>query len=159
MNNFSLRPLSVFSCICFSTFAHAELAIDKNLKSGEQVYGQVCIACHETGVAHAPKFKDNVAWAPLISEGQAVLTSHAWVGVRAMPAKGGNPDLHLVEFSRAVAYMASNSGGDWQEPDASMMKQIMKETENRLDKSIREAQAMKKELHNLIEVQDSKSQQ
>jgi cytochrome c5 len=158
MNNYSFRQLSVSLSICFSTFANAELYIDKNLKSGEQVYNQVCFACHESGIAHAPKFKDNVAWAPLISEGQAVLTGHAWVGVRGMPAKGGSPDLNLVEFSRAVAYMASNSGGDWQEPDVSMMKKIMKETEKRLDKSIQEAEAMKKELHNLIKMQGSKSQ-
>ena len=50
---------------------------DDKLRTGEQVYRQTCVACHESGVAHAPKFKDAQAWAPLIQEGQAVLTGHA----------------------------------------------------------------------------------
>jgi len=118
----------------------------ETLKSGNQVYTEVCSACHDTGVASAPKFGDKEAWAPLISEGQAVLTSHAWVGVRAMPAKGGNPELKLLEFARGVAWMTRAAGSDWKDPDAKTMRAITKEAEKRLDFSIREAQAMKKEL-------------
>lgn len=121
------------------------------LKTGEQVYQQVCIACHETGVAHAPKLGDKAAWAPLIEEGQGVLTAHAWVGVRAMPAKGGQPDLALEEFSRAVAWMARDAGADWQDPDTRMMRTIRKEAEKRLDVDIRERQKMRAELHRLNE--------
>jgi len=120
-------------------------------KSGEQVYEGVCQACHGSGVAGAPKFKDAVAWKPLIEEGQPVLTAHAWVGVRAMPQKGGNPDLKLAEFSRAVAYMARGAGGDWADPDAAMMRKIAKEAEDRLEKTIRDAQKMKRELHEMGE--------
>lgn len=141
----------VFIASLFAQTAQAELPVSGNLKSGEQVYNEVCSACHESGVAHAPKFKDKKAWAPLIAEGQDVLTGHAWVGVRAMPARGGNPDLRFVEFARATAYMASNAGGDWKDPDAKMMRKIMREAEKRLDKSITEAKAMKKELHRLIQ--------
>jgi cytochrome c5 len=129
--------------------AQAQLTISPNLKSGEQVYKEICSACHETGVAHAPRFQDKEAWAPLIAEGQHVLTGHAWVGVRAMPARGGNPDLKLVEFARGVAWMANHSGADWKEPDVAMMRKILKEAEGRLDVAIRDAQAMKKELHRL----------
>src|SRR5688572_6927898 len=71
-------------------------------KSGDEVYREVCAVCHATGVANAPKFADRKFWAPLIEEGQAVLTAHAWVGVRAMPPKGGRGDLSLEEFSRAA---------------------------------------------------------
>jgi cytochrome c5 len=119
------------------------------LKEGEAVYKEVCSACHATGVAHAPKFQDREAWAPLLAEGQAVLTGHAWVGVRAMPARGGVPELRLGEFARAVAYMARNAGGDWNDPDAPMLRQIAGEAEKRLDVAIRESQAMKRELHRL----------
>jgi cytochrome c5 len=129
--------------------AQAQLTISPNLKGGEQVYKETCIACHETGVAHAPKFGDKEAWAPLIAEGQHVLTGHAWVGVRAMPARGGNPDLKLVEFARGVAFMARNGGADWQDPDVKLMRKILKEAEGRLDVAIRDAQDMKKELHRL----------
>jgi cytochrome c5 len=116
---------------------------------GEQVYKTVCIACHDSGVAHAPKFGDATAWAPLIAEGQPVLTGHAWVGVRAMPARGGSAEISLQDFAKAVAYMASNAGGDWKDPDPAMMKKIIREADKRLIKTIKEQQAMQRELHRL----------
>ena len=72
------------------------------------------------------------AWAPLIKEGQHVLTAHAWVGVRGMPPKGGRADLPLEEFARAVAYIARSSGGSWQDPDAKMLERIKAEEKKRL---------------------------
>jgi cytochrome c5 len=97
-----------------------------------KLYTEVCSACHATGVANAPKFGDRAAWAPLIKEGQAVLTAHAWVGVRGMPAKGGRPDLSLEAFSGAVAHMARAAGGDWKEPDAAMLARIRGEETKRI---------------------------
>lgn len=131
--------------------AHAQPPPSKlqGSKSGEQVYKAVCIACHETGVAHAPRFGDHAAWAPLISEGQHVLTGHAWVGVRAMPARGGSSELTLGEFARAVAYMARASGGNWKDPDSGLLLRIVKEADKRLVQSIKEQQAMQRELHSL----------
>jgi cytochrome c5 len=129
--------------------AMAQTEGKKAPKTGEQVYNEACMACHATGVASAPKFRDRQAWAPLIAEGQHVLTGHAWVGVRAMPAKGGKPDLKLAEFARAVVYMAGNAGANWTEPDAAMIRKIAKEAEERLEQQIREAQKMKKELQQL----------
>ena len=116
------------------------------LKTGEQVYTQYCLACHSTAVAGAPKPGDQKAWAPLIEEGQHILTAHAWVGVRAMPAQGGAPDLSLEEFADAVAFMARSSGGDWQTPDAAMMKRIRHEASERLEKEIKEKKALRKKL-------------
>jgi len=103
-----------------------------SLKSGESVYQSVCLNCHAQAVDNAPKFGDKKIWAPLIEEGQAILTSHAWVGVRKMPPKGGKADLSQEEFARAVAYMARAAGGDWSDPDADMMKKIRHEEEKRL---------------------------
>jgi len=103
------------------------------LKSGEQVYRDVCFACHEAGVANAPKSGDQESWRKLIEEGQAVVTAHGWVGVRGMPAKGGRPDLSMDEFARAVAWMARSAGADWQDPDAAMMKEIREEEEARIE--------------------------
>lgn len=104
------------------------------LKSGEQVYKETCFACHASGVEKAPKLGDKKAWAPLIKEGQHVLTAHGWVGVRGMPAKGGKADLSLEEFARATAYMARGSGGDWKDPDAAMLKRIQAEEKKRIDR-------------------------
>lgn len=113
------------------------------LKSGEDVYKSTCVACHETGVAHAPKHADAEAWKPLIEEGQHILSAHAFVGVRAMPAQGGDSKLSLEEFSRAVAWMARSAGGNWQDPDAPMMHKIRIEAEKRLDADIRAKQDLK----------------
>lgn len=101
-------------------------------QSGEAVYKSICFACHATGAANAPKFGDAKMWAPLIKEGQAVLTAHAWVGVRGMPPKGGNPNLSLEDFSKAVAFMANAAGGKWQDPDAKMLSAIQAEEKKRI---------------------------
>lgn len=112
-----------------SSFAQTPAA---SMQTGEQVYKSLCLNCHAQALDNAPKFGDKKVWAPLIEEGQAVLTSHAWVGVRKMPPKGGKADLSQEEFARAVAYMARAAGGDWQDPDAQMMKKIRHEEEKRL---------------------------
>jgi cytochrome c5 len=132
-----------------SQAAHAQPSILQAHKSGEQVYKAVCFACHETGVAHAPKLGDRSAWEPLIQEGQPVLTGHAWVGVRAMPARGGTTNLSLADFSRAVAYMARASGANWKDPDSKVLLEIVREADKRLATSIKEQQAMQRELHSI----------
>ncbi len=111
------------------------------LKSGEQVYRETCLACHGAGVANAPRVGDKQAWGKLIKEGQAVLTAHGWVGVRAMPPKGGNPALSLEEFARATAWMAREAGGNWQDPDAAMLQRIQAEEKKRLAARARAAGA------------------
>jgi len=86
------------------------------LKTGEQVYTSVCMSCHATGVADAPKLGDAAAWAPLIQTGFDALLKTALEGKGAMPAKGGNPMLDALEVARAVVYMANQSGGALPEP-------------------------------------------
>ena len=106
----------------------------QTLKTGEQVYQETCAACHASGVANAPKFGDKDNWAPLIAEGQEVLTAHGWVGVRGMPPKGGMPDLSLEEFARATAYMARSAGAGWKDPDGEMLELIRREERKRISK-------------------------
>ena len=118
---------SLFVCL----FPMAQPVAAQTLKSGERVYNEVCAVCHSAGVAGAPKFSDKATWAPLIAEGQPVLTAHAWVGVRGMPAKGGREDLRLEEFSRSVAFMARAAGGSWKDPDAAMLVAISAEEKKR----------------------------
>ena len=118
-------------------------AAQAQLKTGEAVYKEACFACHANGVANAPRLGDKAKWAPLIKEGQHVLTAHAWVGVRGMPARGGKPDLSLEEFARAVAYMARESGGRWQDPDAQMLERIRHEEKKRVEALAKKAAAKK----------------
>jgi cytochrome c5 len=100
-------------------------------QSGEATYKQVCMSCHAAGLVNAPKFGDKAKWAPLIAEGQVTLTAHAYVGVRAMPAKGGNPNLSIEGFSDALVYMVNNSGGNWKSPNPQKIAAINKEVESR----------------------------
>lgn len=90
----------------------------KVLAAGDAVFTANCAACHATGAAGAPKLGDAGAWGPRIAQGYDTLLKHAIDGIRAMPAKGGNPDLDNVEVARAVVYMANQSGAKFKEPEA-----------------------------------------
>jgi cytochrome c5 len=83
---------------------------------GEQVYNKVCKTCHETGLAGAHKIGDKAAWGKVIAQGEKVTVEHAIKGIRAMPAKGGSPDLSDDEVARAVAYLAGKAGANWKAP-------------------------------------------
>lgn len=107
------------------------LSLNAFAEPGENTYKQVCAACHSSGVLNAPRVGDKAKWAPLIAEGQVELTAHGYVGVRSMPAKGGNPNLSVEGFSDAVAYMVNKSGGNWKSPDAKTLTAINKEIEAR----------------------------
>lgn len=115
--------------ICLPTTVLAQ-----NSKSGEQIYTEICFACHATEVQNAPKFADKEACGTLLKEGQHVVTAHGWVGQRGMPARGGRADLSLEEFARAVAYMARAAGGNWKDPDAAMLDRIRTEEKKRIEK-------------------------
>lgn len=81
------------------------------LKSGAEVFQQVCSACHGAGVAGAPKAGDKAAWAPRIAKGNATLYEHALKGFQGssgvMPAKGGRADLSDDLVKQAVDHMVS----------------------------------------------------
>lgn len=88
----------------------------RTLKAGGEVYNAACVACHGAGVAGAPKFGDKAAWGARNKLGYDTLVSHAVKGIRAMPAKGGNPDLDDIEVARAVVHMANAGGASFKEP-------------------------------------------
>ena len=102
-----------------SSFLGIFLVGSAHAQSGENTYKQVCASCHGAGVLNAPKLGDKAKWAPLIAEGQVTLTAHGYVGVRAMPPKGGNPNLSIEGFADALVYMVNSSGGcrAWHRPD------------------------------------------
>ncbi|SFU46522.1 c-type cytochrome [Pseudoduganella namucuonensis] len=89
----------------------------KVLQSGEAIYTSTCAACHGTGAAGAPKTGDAGAWGARLAQGYDTVVKHAIQGLRAMPAKGGNPDLDDIEVARAVVFMANKSGGKLKEPE------------------------------------------
>ena len=82
---------------------------DGKPRSGEAIYASVCKACHETGVAGAPKTGDKAAWAPRLASGMAALLKSAANGKGAMPARGGAPDLSDDELKAAVAFLTGKA--------------------------------------------------
>ena len=98
------------------------VALDANAprveQSGELVYTAVCAACHTPGALGAPKLNAKGDWTSRLGQGFDTLTKHAIEGIRAMPARGGNPDLSDIEVARAVAYMANSAGASFKEPAA-----------------------------------------
>ena len=90
------------------TPAAAEPSVDA---SG--LYKQACAACHDMGVAGAPKVGDASAWSNRLSQGMETIYDHAINGFQGdmgyMPAKGGRADLSDDEVRAIVDYMVENS--------------------------------------------------
>jgi len=115
--------LPLIFVLVFSTIVFAN---EKNA-GGQHIYKEVCAVCHSAGLANAPKLGDQDAWKKLISEGQIIITAHGYVGVRAMPPKGGKEELSVEQFAEALNYMVNNSGGNWATPTKPMLEEINKE--------------------------------
>jgi cytochrome c5 len=82
-------------------------------RNGQQIYQTTCVACHDAGIAGAPKLGDKSQWAKHIAKGLDTLYASAVNGVQgsagAMPPKGGNPALSNAEIKAAVDYMVARS--------------------------------------------------
>jgi cytochrome c5 len=76
---------------------------------GKEIYQRTCSACHDTGVAGAPKTGDTEAWSSRIAKGEDLLVQNAVNGIGAMPPKGGDPSLSEEEVRAAVNYMIEQS--------------------------------------------------
>jgi cytochrome c5 len=78
-------------------------------RDGATVYGAVCMACHASGVAGAPKTGDKAAWASRIASGTSTLVKSVVNGKGAMPPKGGAADLSDAEVKAAVEHLVGLS--------------------------------------------------
>jgi cytochrome c5 len=80
-------------------------------KDGMELYEAACKACHDAGLAGAPKTGDKAAWGPRLAQGKALLYEHAINGFTGktgvMPAKGARTDLSDDLIKQGVDYMAS----------------------------------------------------
>ncbi len=104
-----IKPVAQVAVAAVETGLHVN-------KSGEEVVKGVCSACHAAGVLGSPKIGDKSAWGPRIAQGYETLVKHAIVGIRSMPARGGNAELTDAEVAGAVAYMANQSGASFKAP-------------------------------------------
>lgn len=72
------------------------------------LYAQACAACHDAGVAGAPKTGDKAAWQPRLAAGVEGLTASAIKGKGAMPPKGGAATASDADIKAVVSYMVSS---------------------------------------------------
>ena len=84
-------------------------------KSGEDIVKEVCAACHQAGVANAPKLGDKAGWAPRLKLGLNGMLQSVVKGKGAMPARAGT-SLSDQELGSAVVFMANQAGGNLKEP-------------------------------------------
>ncbi len=84
-------------------------AVASGPRSGEQVYGASCVACHDSGLAGAPKIAVAADWAPRIAQGEETLVGNAIHGIRGMPPKGTCMNCSEEEIKLAVEYMVAKS--------------------------------------------------
>ena len=78
-------------------------------KSSEDIVKEVCAACHQAGIANAPKLGDKAAWAPRLQTGIDSLVQSVIKGKGAMPPKAGNPALSEAQIRATVEFMVSQS--------------------------------------------------
>jgi cytochrome c5 len=117
----TLAPVAVAARI--QPVARVEFAAaagPRALRSGEEVFKQVCSVCHAQGIAGAPKAGDKGAWAPRIKKGLAGLVKSAIDGLQGpkglMPPRGGDASLADAEVTAAVVYIANQAGANFKEP-------------------------------------------
>jgi len=91
-------------------------------RKGEDIVKATCAACHQAGVANAPKIGDRASWAPRLQQGLKAMLETATKGKGAMPPRGGDASLTDAELTRAIIFMANQSGGQLKEPVAAQKK-------------------------------------
>ena len=82
---------------------------DGKPRSAEVIYNTICKACHDAGVAGAPKTGDKAAWAPRLATGQAALLKSVINGKNAMPPRAGDPSLSDNELKAAVEFLTGKA--------------------------------------------------
>jgi cytochrome c5 len=112
--------------------------------SGAQVYQNVCVICHSSGLVGAPKSGDKAVWKELIAEGHTDLWGSAMAGVRRMPPMGGEPALRDIEVALAVNHMVELAGGKFPAPTAASVKAARLDGEKRLKERNAKALAARK---------------
>jgi cytochrome c5 len=94
---------------CKMAVAVTAPAVTSGPRSGTDIYTAACAACHDSGVAGAPKVGDASAWAQRITKGTEMLVANAINGINAMPARGLCMDCSDDEIKAAVEYMLNGS--------------------------------------------------
>ena len=78
-------------------------------RSGSDIYGTNCMACHTSGIAGAPMMGDSVAWAERLEQGIETVYANAINGIRGMPMRGTCMDCSDDEVIAAIDHSLDNS--------------------------------------------------
>lgn len=74
--------------------------------AGQETYEHHCVICHQTGVAGAPKFRDEDSWKPRLATADInALVASAIKGKNAMPPKGTCQECSDSDIKAAIDYM------------------------------------------------------
>jgi len=110
-----IKPFGQVNVQSSETVAQAPVVEEKPAapKPPKEIYNTVCMACHDTGAAGAPKLGDKAAWADRLAKGKETLINNAINGLgAAMPPRGGNPNLTDEELKATVEYMLETVDGN-----------------------------------------------
>jgi cytochrome c5 len=80
-----------------------KLAFDGST-DGKLIYDAVCMACHTSGLAGAPKL-EAADWTDRMTGGMDALVTSAINGKGAMPPRGGRADLSDEQMKATVEFM------------------------------------------------------
>lgn len=84
-------------------------AVASAVRTGESIYASNCQACHNNGIAGAPKMGDVAVWVDRLTKGIETVYANAINGIGAMPAKGTCMDCSDDEIIATIDYMLENS--------------------------------------------------
>ncbi|NTV98711.1 MAG: cytochrome c5 family protein [Chlorobiaceae bacterium] len=92
------------------TESRAEALAEQKYADSKVIYETNCAACHDSGMAGAPKPGDASEWEKRMAQGFEALVKKSIEGYEGnkgvMPPKGGNENLTENEFRQAVSYMS-----------------------------------------------------
>ncbi|EIK54808.1 cytochrome c5 [Stutzerimonas stutzeri TS44] len=93
---------------CAAAGGGAAAAAGSAARSGEEIYGKFCTACHGSGLLNAPKTGDSAAWSARADAKGGVdgLLKSAISGLNAMPPKGTCSDCSDDELKGAIKHMS-----------------------------------------------------
>jgi len=81
-------------------------AVASGPRSGSDVYGTYCAACHGTGAMGAPKTGDSAVWKSRLAKGFDKTLANALNGINMMPPKGTCGDCSDEELGNAIKHMS-----------------------------------------------------
>jgi len=92
--------------VCVGAECGGAAVVASGPRSGEDVYGAACSACHGAGILGAPKNGDKAAWDERLAKGMDKTLANAINGINAMPPKGNCMDCSDDEILAAIKFMS-----------------------------------------------------